>query len=100
MPGAAKPWNAPVICALLLAIAALSTNFVFFVNPPMQVVLPWASLLLALGALGLLGVGLRRVVSHSQIYRGKALSIVFSVFAMIFGGASLYVFFHAPFRIR
>jgi len=95
MQDAAKRWNAAAIWSLLLAIGALSTNFVFFLNPPLQAVLPWLSLVLALAALLLLLVGLRRAVSRSQIYRGKALSIVLGVLTLLFAGASLYVFAHA-----
>lgn len=92
---AEKRWNTAIIWALLFAIAALSTNFVFFVNPPMQAALPWLNLVLALAALVSLGVGLRRALAHWHNYRGKALSIVLSVFTLIFGGASLFTFSHA-----
>jgi hypothetical protein len=92
---AAKRWNAAILWALLAAISALATNFVFFLNPPMQATLPWLNLVLTLAALVLLGVGLRRAIAHWQNYRGKALSIVFSVLALIFAGASLFTFSHA-----
>lgn len=39
-----------------------------------------------------MGVGLRRAVSRSQIYRGKVLSIVFGILALLFAGAGLYTF--------
>lgn len=93
--GAARRWNTATIWALLLAIGALATNLVFFLNPPVQSALPWLNLGLTLAALILLGVGLRRAIAHWQDYRGKALSIVFSVFALILTGASLFLFSHA-----
>jgi hypothetical protein len=90
-----KRWNTAIIWALLFAIAALSTNFVFFVNPPMQAALPWLNLVLAIAALVLLGVGLRRAIVRWHGYRAKALSIVLSVFTLLFAGASLFTFSHA-----
>jgi hypothetical protein len=92
---AAKHWNTAIFWALLLAISALATNFVFFLNPPMQATLPWLNLLLTVAALVLLVVGLRRAIAHWQNYRRRALSIVFSVLALIFAGASLFTFSHA-----
>jgi hypothetical protein len=95
MPEAAKHWNAATWLALLLAIGALTANFVFFFNPPLQAALPWLSLLLAVAALVVLAIGLRRALFYRQIYRGKVLSIVLAVFIMMFAGASLFVFYHA-----
>jgi hypothetical protein len=95
MPETAKQLNAAVFWALLLAVAALSVNFIFFANPPMQSVLPWLNLVLTLAALVMLGVGVRRTVARSQNNRGKVLSIVVSILALIFAGASLFTFSHA-----
>ena len=81
--------------ALLLAVGALAANFAFFVNPPWQDALPWLSLLLAIAALAGLGIGLRRALFQRKIYRGKVLSIVFAVLALMFAGGSLFVFYHA-----
>lgn len=92
---AAERWNTATIWALLLAIGALATNFVFFLNPPLQATLPWLGLGSTVAALVLLGVGIRRGIAHWQNYRGKVLSIVFSVFALILAGASLFLFSHA-----
>jgi hypothetical protein len=100
MQEVAKRRNAAALWALLLAIAALSVNFVFFANPPLQAVLPWLGLLLAISALVMLAVGLRHAFVHSQIvpssiYRGKVLSLVLAVITLIVSAANLYVFFHA-----
>jgi hypothetical protein len=95
MSESAKQWNTAAWIALLLAVAALSANFVFFLNPPLQSTLPWASLVLAIAALVAFTIALRRAFVQSHIYRGKALSILLSVLTLIFAGASLFVFYHA-----
>jgi hypothetical protein len=95
MPDAARPWNSAIFWALLLAIGALATNFVFFLNPPMQATLPWLNLVVTLAALVSLGVGIRRAIIHWQNYRGRALSIALGVFALILAGASLFISSHA-----
>jgi len=88
-------WNSAVWLALLLAMGALAANFAFFVNPPLQAALPWLSLLLAIAALVVLAIGLRRALFHGQVYRGKVSSIVLGVLILMFAGASLFVFYHA-----
>jgi predicted permease len=95
MPDAAKRRNTAALWALLLAIGALSANFIFFLNPPLQAALPWISLVLAVLAFFALGVALRCALGQSQIYRGKASSIVLAVLALIIAGASLFAFYHA-----
>jgi hypothetical protein len=95
MPDAAKHWNAAAIWALVFALGALSTNFVFFVEPPMQAALPWLSLLLAMGSLVLLGVELRRTAVGAGVHRSKGLSVVLGVLTLLFAGASLYAFSRA-----
>jgi hypothetical protein len=90
-----RPWNGPAWLALLLSFGALSANFVFFLNPPLQAALPWASVLLAIAALVALAIALRRTFAGSQAYRGKMLSVVLGVLTLIFAGASLFAFYHA-----
>jgi hypothetical protein len=95
MPEVAKRWNGDAWLALLLVVGALAANFAFFVNPPLQAALPWLSLLLAIAALLVLVIGLRRALLHWQIYRGKVSSIVLAVLILMFAGASLFVFYRA-----
>jgi hypothetical protein len=61
----------------------------------LQAALPWLSLLLAIVALVVLVIGLRRALCHWQVYRSKVSSIVLGVLISIFAGASLFVFYHA-----
>jgi hypothetical protein len=105
MPEAAKRWNAAAFWALLLAVAALAVNFVFFINPPLQAALPWVGAILAAAALVALAIGLRRAfvrpqivhsqIYPSQIYRGKVLSIALAVVTLVVSGANVFIFFHA-----
>jgi uncharacterized membrane protein HdeD (DUF308 family) len=95
MPETANRRNAASLGALLLPIAALSVNFVFFVNPPLQAALPWLGLALAIAALAALAIALWRALAQSHIYRGKVLSIVLGAFTLLFSGANLFIFYHS-----
>jgi len=95
MPDAAKRPNAAALWALLFALGALAANFVFFLHPPLQAALPWISLAFAVLAVLASGLTLARAFGRSQIYRGKALSTVLAVLAIIIAGANLFIFYHA-----
>jgi hypothetical protein len=95
MPEVAKRWNVAAAWAFLLALAALSVNFIFFVNPPLQAALPWIGAVLAAAALVALAIALWRAIVHSHIYGGKALSIVLAVLTVAVSSANVFIFFHA-----
>jgi hypothetical protein len=90
-----RRWNRDPLWGLLLAIAAVAVNFAFFVSPPMQAVLPWLSLLIALTALVFLVRGLRRAFHQSYFYRGKVWSVVLAVVALAVAGLTFFGFFGA-----
>jgi hypothetical protein len=77
---------------LLFAIAAIGCNAVFFVSPPLQGTLPWLSLLFVVLALIFLFTGLRRAFGQAEVYRGKVLSVVLTVIALIPVGLAAFVF--------
>lgn len=77
---------------LLFAVAALGCNAAFFVNAPLQRIFPWLSLLLALAALGFLVMGLRLMIVRPNVQRGKILSIVVIVIALLPAALSLLGF--------
>ena len=81
------PW-----AGLLFAIGAVVCNAAFFVNPPLQRTLPWLSLLFAVLALIFLATGLWRAFGQAQVYRGKVLSVVLSVIALLPVGFTGFVF--------
>jgi hypothetical protein len=81
------PWG-----GLLFAIGAVGCNLAFFLNSPLQGVLPWLSLLFAVLALIFLVTGLRRAFGQAQVYRGKALSVVLTVIALLPVGFTVFVF--------
>lgn len=95
VPETAKRWNSAALSAVFLAIGALFANFAFFFNPPLQGVLPWLSLVLAIAGLVTLVVALQRAIVYSQMYRGKVLSIVFGVLTLLFAGVSIFASYHA-----
>jgi hypothetical protein len=74
----AAPW-----WGLLFAVLAIGCNAAFFVNPPFQVAITWLSLSLAGVALIFLVVGLRRAYMGTEINRGKLLTMVLTVIALL-----------------
>ena len=77
---------------LLLALAAIGCNVAFFLSPPVQRALPWMSLFFAVLALIFLVTGLLRAFGGPQVYRGKALSAVLSVVALLAIGLTAFAF--------
>ena len=68
---------------LLFALGALGCNVALFVGSSAQGALPLLSLFLALIAIIFLAIGLRRAFGQSQVYRGKSLSVVLTVTALL-----------------
>jgi hypothetical protein len=74
--------------ALLLALCALACNAAFFINSPLQRILPWLSLVLAVAAAILLVIGLNRAFSRRDVYRSKPLSVTLSGIALLLAALS------------
>src|SRR5947209_379901 len=72
-----SPW-----WGLLLAIAALAINGLFFLKTPGIHALPWISLFLAALALVFVIYGVRLAYGHGTLYRGKISSVVIGVLAV------------------
>ena len=88
--------NGAVWAGFALGFAAALTNAVFLVPKiPGQRAMPWVSLWLGAAALIFLAVGLRRAFGEPLVYRGKALSVILAVIALLPAGASVWLFFHA-----
>ena len=91
-----KRQNGAMWLGLLLALAAVLCNIVFFLtNLPGRRAVPWLSLLLAVAALILLAVGLRRLLGQPRGYRGKILSSILSLISLLLACVAIFVFFQA-----
>ena len=77
---------------LVLALASIGCNAAFFLTPPGQGAIVWLSLLLAIVALMFVVMGLRLVIVHPRVYRGKTLSVVVSIVAVLIVGLSMFGF--------
>ena len=82
----AAPW-----WGLLFAFGGIACNAAFFVRPPLQATLPWLSLVCVVLALIFLVVGLARAFGQPQVYRGKVLSVVLTVVALLPIGLTTFV---------
>jgi hypothetical protein len=77
---------------LLFALASVGCNAAFFINAPLQSMVPWLSLVFAAVALIFLLAGLRRTFGRPQVYRGKVLSVVLTVIALLPAGLTVFAF--------
>ncbi|MGO9083949.1 MAG: hypothetical protein ACLQBK_01880 [Candidatus Sulfotelmatobacter sp.] len=77
---------------LLFAFGAIGCNVAFFVRPPLQEALPWLSLVFGFLSLVYLVIGLKRAFGQPQVYRGKVLSVVLTVVALLSVGLTAFVF--------
>ncbi len=80
---------------LLITVLGAATNFLYFINPPGQSLLPWINFIVP--AIGLLIVlmGLRRVFAQPRSYGFKILGGVFALVCLVLAGGSTFGFFHA-----
>lgn len=58
--------NSSLWLGLVLGVAAVLCNFLFFLRPPAQQVIPWLSLALALAALVFIGLGVKRLFGQPR----------------------------------
>jgi hypothetical protein len=77
---------------LLFALASVGCNAAFFINAPLQEMVPWLSLVFAAVALIFLFAGLRKAFGRTQIYRGKILSVVITVIALLPAALTVFAF--------
>ena len=76
--------NSAVWLGLVLAIAALLSQGLFFLKVPGQNALPWLSLALAAVAVVLVLVGVKRAFFEPKLYRGKVAGSIITVISVLF----------------
>src|ERR1700689_1232212 len=87
--------NSPLWLALLLAVTAVLCNFVFFLSPPAQKIIPWLSLALAITALIFIAPGAKNVFTQPRSITAKILGTLVVLIALLFSAGSIFGFFHA-----
>jgi hypothetical protein len=80
-----------------LGFAALLLNAAFFVSAPdtVETAISWISLGLGVAAVVFLAAGLKRAFGEPLVYRGKVVTVVLTVIALLPAGLSILGFFHA-----
>ena len=85
-----RRWNAALWVGFLVVLAAPATYLTVFVRFPATRDVPWATLLIFIAGLVLIGRGLRRAFREPRLYRGKiAGTILMTLGVALFG---LFVF--------
>ena len=68
---------------LLVLLAGLLSNGLFFINVPGPQIAPWLNLLLPVLAVVLFVMGLRRAMTQPAVYRGKIAGWIFTVLSVL-----------------
>lgn len=84
------PW-----AALVLALAALLSNGVFFLGLPGQRLVPWIGVGLIVAALLWAALGVKRAFLQSQVFGGKVSSAILGVLALAISAFTMFAFIHA-----
>jgi hypothetical protein len=87
--------NSSLWVALVLALAANLCNVAFFLNPPMQGVLPWLSLVLGIAALVFVALGAKKLFAWPRSTGARIGGTVVLVLSLVLAGGSLFVSYHA-----
>jgi hypothetical protein len=77
---------------LLFALGAMGCNVVLYVGSPAQSAMPVLSLVFAIIAIIFLVIGLKRAFGQPQIYRGKVLTVVLTVVALLPAALNAFAF--------
>ena len=86
--------SAPWI-GLLLAVAALFSNALYFAAGPATKLISPLSMVLAVGALVCAGMGIMRTVQRPQVYPGKILAWGLGVASLLICGFVGFIFVHS-----
>jgi hypothetical protein len=87
--------NGALWLGLLLALAAMLCNAIFFLSPPGQRAIPWLSVLLAAVALIFLARGLKRAFGQPRLSSGKILSSILALVTLLLVGLAIFSFLQA-----
>lgn len=87
--------NGALWWGFLLALGAMLSNAVFFINLPGKRAIPWLSVVLAVVALIFLARGLQRAFGQPGTYRGKILSSIVALVSLLLVGVTIFAFVQA-----
>jgi hypothetical protein len=89
---AKAPRNSSLWLGLAIAFIAILCNFVLFLNPPAQSLIPWLSIALAIVALVFIGVGVKNLFTTSRTIGARVVGVVVAVVALLFSAGSIFGF--------
>ena len=86
--------NWPIWAGFVIVLAGFFSYTFFFAKFPITRDFPWANLLLFCVGGILLLIGLFRAFGRPQVFRGKILASIFTIFSALMVGFFCYVFFY------
>jgi heme/copper-type cytochrome/quinol oxidase subunit 4 len=93
-PGTQRRTNSALWYGLLITLAGIATQFLYFLRlpPPVPHVLPWINLLLPAFGLIYVIIGLVRAFNQSAVYAGKIWGSVLTVIALLVVAGNTFLF--------
>jgi len=89
-----RSWNPRTWAGLVVCIAAFISYPTFFVRFPITRDYPWATLVLMVLGLYLVGGGIARAFRRPEVYRGKVFGSILGVLSVAIVGLFLFGIFH------
>jgi len=80
---------------LVLALAAVLANVVFFANPPAQSAIPWISIALGIVALVFIALGVRNLFAQPRSTAARVLGVSVAFFSLLCSAGAIFAFVHA-----
>lgn len=93
-PATQRRTNSALWYGLLITLAGIATQFLYFLRlpPPVPHVLPWINLLLPAVGLIYVFIGLARTFNQSAVYAGKIWGSVLTVIALLVVAGNAFLF--------
>jgi len=95
MEAAKAPRNSSLWLGLAIALAAALCNAVLLLNPPVQSLIPWLSLVLGIVALAFIALGVKNLFARSRTIAGRVLGGFVALVALLLSAGSVLLFVHA-----
>jgi len=87
--------NPALSLGLLIAVSAILCNFIFFLNPPAQSLIPWLSLLLGIIGLLFTALGVKNLIQQPRTPGARVFGSLVALISLLLSAGIISFFFLA-----